>query len=450
MTIVDRIAKALGYAPMQGRDQLLNKLTKAMTYYIGVDSPVWREDNPEKYVEDGYARNIDVYSIVNYIAKKGSKVDIQLCRSLPNGEEETIGSHPVLDLLYSPNPDQGKMAFMEQALGFYALSGNSYTYLLAPDAGPNKGRPLEMYQLPSPWVEVIGGDYRTPVRGYQIYTYGNSQQVQFTLDEIIHTKAAQYLWGEGQEKYGMSPMRAAWYSVQTSNSGYTANKKGLDNMGPPGVLFDKGTSADEMSKTYWTSDQQRMMEDKLRRVSGTKNAGTIMAAVGDLGWINFGLSAVDMAILDTLEFTLADMCNAFGLQDMLFNSAQGKTYTNLAEARQMAWTDSILPIVDRLLDDYTRKLLPRYSDLKDGSYYLKSVTSNIPELQKDMGKLADWLSKADWLTLNEKREQMGMEPLEVEGMDEVYISAGMQPLLLSGMDIPQMMANANADSLPRE
>jgi hypothetical protein len=88
--------------------------------------------------------------------------------------------------------------------------------------------------------------------------------------------------------------------------------------------------------------------------------------------------------------------------------------------------------------------------LKDGSYYLKSVTSNIPELQKDMGKLADWLSKADWLTLNEKREQMGMEPLEVEGMDEVYISAGMQPLLLSGMDIPQMMANANADSLPRE
>ena len=99
MTIVDRIAKAFGYAPMQGRDQLLNKLTKAMTYYIGVDSPVWREDNPEKYVEDGYARNIDVYSIVSYIAKKGSKVDIQLCRSLPNGEEETIGSHPVLDLL---------------------------------------------------------------------------------------------------------------------------------------------------------------------------------------------------------------------------------------------------------------------------------------------------------------------------------------------------------------
>lgn len=444
MKIIDRIAKALGYQPAR---VLENKLTRAMSYYLGDGSPIWQEDNPEKYVEQGYARNVDVYSVVNFIAKKAADIDVCVYRSTPEGEEK-IDNHPALDLIYYPNPDQGKNQFLEQALGYYALSGNTYTYLLGPDNGPNAGQPKEIWTLPSPWVEVIGGDWRQPVKGYQISTFGWGSNVGFTTDEVIHTKAAQYLWGEGQEKYGMSPLRAMWYSVQTSNSGYEANKKGLDNMGPPGVLFDRGTSSDEMSKTYWTAEQQKLMEDKLRKLGGVKNKGSIMAAVGDLGWYNFGLSSVDLAILDTLELTLADICNGYGLQDMLFNSAQGKTYTNLAEARQMAYTDAIIPTLNRYLSDLTRSLLSRYPDSKN--LYFKAETSRIPELQKDMGKMAQWMAQAYWLSPNEKREEMGFEKSEEEQMDEIYIPSSYVPLTLSGMDVPQMMEAANSDSLPRE
>ena len=436
MKLLDNIAKALGYVPQS--KQMENKLLKAMSYYFGDGAPIWAEDNPEKYVEQGYVINTNVYSVVNFLAKKAADVDFQLCQTQSNGDEKIIESHPILDVLYEPNPMQGKNELFEQLYGFYLLSGNTYTYLLYPDNGPNAMQPREIYSLPAPWVEVLGGDYRQPLKGYQISTYGFGKDAQFTTDEVIHTKAAQFLWGEGQEKYGMSPLRAAWRSVQTDNSAYEANKKGLDNMGAAGVLFDKGSSADEMAKTYWTSEQQQLMQDKLQKMSGPKFNKSIMAAVGDLGWINFGLSPIDMALLETLEYGLADICNVYSVQDMLFNSGQGRTYSNLAEARKMAYSDAIIPLVNRVLSDYTRKLIPRYPDLKGKNYYLKANTSNIPEMQDDMEKLAGWLAKSDFLTLNEKRKAMGYKTLPDEMMDEVFIPTSLVPLSLSGIDVPSI------------
>ena len=434
MTFLDKVAKALGYSK---QDNSENKLLRAMSYYLGEGSPIWQEDNPEKYVENGYAINVNVYSVVNFIAKKAADLDIQLCFTTPGGEEDKVDSHPVLDLLYHPNPDQSKSEFFEQVFGFYLLSGNTYTYQISPDNGPNAMQPQELYVLPAPWTEVLGGDYRQPVKGYQIRTYGYGSDAQFTTDEVIHTKAAQYLWGEGQEKYGMSPLRAAWRSVQTDNSAYEANKKGFDNMGASGVLFDRGTGAEEgVGRTFWTEAQQKLMQDKLQKMSGPKFNKSIMAAVGDLGYYNFGLSPIDMAILETLEYGLADICNVYSVQDMLFNSGGGRTYTNLAEARQMAYTDAILPLVNRYLSDLNRSLLAKYPDLKGGNYYLKVNTSNIAELQKDMQKLAGWLNTSDFLTPNEKRQAMGYDALPDPLMDEVYVSAGQVPISLAGLDMP--------------
>jgi HK97 family phage portal protein len=215
-------------------------------------------------------------------------------------------------------------------------------------------------------------------------------------------------------------------------------------MGPPGVLFDKGIG---MEETFYSEEQQKNLEDKFRKMSGTSNSGTIAVTSGNLDYINFGLSAIDLAIMDTLKMTLLDVCNIYHVPSQLFNSEVGKTYTNLKEARQQMYTDAVLPIANKVYSKIGKSLIPRYKDLKAKNAYLKVVTSNVPELQADMKELAEWLDKAWYLTPNEARQKMSYDPIEDEMMDEVYINASKVPLSMSGMQPEAMASKVNADSL---
>ena len=132
-----------------------------------------------------------------------------------------------------------------------------------------------------------------------------------------------------------------------------------------------------------TEVQQRNLEAKFRKMSGTKNSGTIAVTSGNLGYINFGLSAVDLAIMDTLKMTLVDVCNVYHVPSQLFNSEIGKTYSNLKEARKQMYTDAVLPMADRIYGKLSRKLLPKYPYLNGRDVYFKVDQSNINELQPD-------------------------------------------------------------------
>ena len=442
------VQKALGIRPSMTPQQIreAEKLTNkyyAALQYLGV-GPIWHDDKEDSYIKYGYAKNPDVYAVVSAIAQKASELDVKICIKNKYGEEEEILEHELLDRLYSPNDQQSKLDFIEQIAGYLMLTGNSYIYTQAPEDGPNAGKPIGMYVLPSQFTDVVGGNYFEPISGYEISLWRGGDYQKFGKDEIIHLKNAQYMYGEGQERYGMSPIRAAWNSVQTGNSGYEANKKGLDNMGPPGVLFDKGNG---MEQTFLEADQQKNLEDKFRKMSGTSNSGTIAVTSGNLDYINFGLSAIDLAIMDTLKMTLLDVCNIYHVPSQLFNSEVGKTYTNLKEARQQMYTDAVLPLANKVYSKISKSLIPRYKDLKAKNAYLKVVTSNVPELQADMKELAEWLDKAWYLTPNEARQKMSFDPIEDEMMDEVYINASRVPLSMSGMQPEAMASKVNADSL---
>lgn len=447
MNLLQRFSKALGFQETRTAKQIeeaeraTNKYFAALAY-LG-RGPIWNDDNVQNYVEQGYARNPDVYAVVSSIAAKTASLDVKLVEYV-KGEEVEIEGHPVLELIYKPNEEQSKFEFIEQISGYLLTTGNAYDYIRSPEDGPEAGIPLDMFCMPAQFMEVVGGDMGNPVAGYTMSLWGGIEGAQFSTDEIIHFKKSQYLYGDGQERYGMSPLRAAWRSVETGNSGYDANKKGLDNMGPPGVLFDKGMESitDTLDET-----QQKNLEAKFRKMSGIKNSGTIAVTSGNLGYINFGLSPIDLAIMETMDMTLTDVCNVYHVQPQLFGSEKGKTYSNLQEARKAFYTDAILPLADRIYSKFTRSLLPRYKDLKGRNVALKVVTDNVPELQADMKELASWLSTAYWLTPNEARQKMNYEPKDDPMMDEVYMGAGRVPLSLAGMDVQQVASQVNGDSL---
>lgn len=414
-------------APAPAQDAV-NKFLQAMNAYIAPGMPVWNDDNVAKYIEEGFIKNAPLFSVVDFVAKKASKVDYELCRDLGRGKIEVIYDHKVYDLIYSPNPDQSKTEVYEQIYGYYILTGNTYAYFMLPGVGKEADIPIRQYCLPSQWMEVLGGDgVNRSIDGYRLQTVG--YEMNFTTNEVLHMKAAQFLFGSGQEKYGLSPIRASWRATQTSNSAYEYAKKSFDNMGPPGILFEKGQ---DMLKTVLTETQQKNLENKLRKMSGVKTANGLAVASGDFGYHHFGLSPVDMAVIDMMKFTMVDMLNALHLPGQLFNVETQQKYDNMRQARMMAYTDCILPLVERYCDDFTRSVLPRYPDLKN--CYLKPVTKNIPELQADRKELMEWASKAWQLRPDEVREVLGYEATNEPEMQSIYIPSTLKPIEMAGLN----------------
>ncbi|MGL5720401.1 MAG: phage portal protein, partial [Alphaproteobacteria bacterium] len=84
------------------------------------------------------------------------------------------------------------------------------------------------------------------------------------------------------------------------------------------------------------------------------------------------------------------------------------TFSNYREARFHLWEDTILPLLDMVLDHLNLWLTPKFGKNLRLSY----DPDSIPALA--LRREATWakVNNADFLTLNEKRHALGYAPLE--------------------------------------
>jgi HK97 family phage portal protein len=259
------------------------------------------------------------------------------------------------------------------------------------------------------------------------YTLTYSGEKPLAADQVIHVKTTNLDYGAGRELYGMSPIQSAWNIVEKAKSNQEASKKAFDNGGAAGVLSRKPA---EMNTLPLSQEQFDNLQERVKQVmNGPKNANKIIALEGDYQYHKFGLSPVDLNLLEDAEATLLDICNIYHVPSQLFNVSAGQKYDNMQAAGRMAYTDAILPMVDRFAQKFTRKVLQGVygEDLK-----LVPITSDIPEMQASKKDQAEWLRMADWLSVDEKRAEQDYQP--TDGGDVVLVSSATVPLDLAGMD----------------
>ncbi len=115
--------------------------------------PVYMPDNVETYIREGYLFNPTVYSVVSFIAQKASSIPwavyavksdkaLNLYKSAsPNLIQykkefirkkalEEIPNHELETLFQNPNVLQSWSDFVEQAVGFKLVTGNSFISLI--------------------------------------------------------------------------------------------------------------------------------------------------------------------------------------------------------------------------------------------------------------------------------------------------------------------------------
>ena len=397
MNLIQRIGQAIGVYKAEATEYQ-REFRRALGQNIGSKVPIYKDADEQGYITEGYNKNPLVFAIVQWKARKAAAIDFKVVQKDQNGKK-LIKDHPVLDLIYNPNPLQGKQEFFEQYHGFKYLTGNSYIWGAGPGEGPNKGRAQEMHVLPAPLVEIVSGANYDPVSGYRVIYGGQSTFDDFPEDQVMHSKYANYYFVNGNQDYGVSPLLAGWATLQKYNSNIDSRKAAFDNMGALGMLIEKDDWA------AYTDEQRRRAQAQFdKKYKGKDKKGSIIYTGGEFEYINFGANPVDLQLIEDAQASAVDLCNLFHVDPRLFGI--DSTYTNLAEARKISYVDGILPEVKAFCDEFNRWQMPQWGK----NLYLEPDTSNIEELQPDLEKMAGWLQNAHYLKETEKREMMGKEP----------------------------------------
>ena len=93
---------------------------------------------------------------------------------------------------------------------------------------------------------------------------------------------------------------------------------------------------------------------------------------------------------------------------MLVGVPGDATFANYREARYHLWEDTILPLLDQLVDELNNWLVPLYGDKMKLTYDIDSIAALASKREEAWAKF----NNASFLTVNEKRMAMGYAPIK--------------------------------------
>ncbi len=124
---------------------------------------------------------------------------------------------------------------------------------------------------------------------------------------------------------------------------------------------------------------------------------------GGLDWKAMSLSPKDMDFMEAKHSAAREIALAFGVPPMLLAIPGDNTYSNYQEANRVFWRATVLPLANRIGSALTQWLAPAFG----AGLSLAVDTDRIEALSPDRAALWERVTKAPFLTVNEKRAATG-------------------------------------------
>lgn len=363
------------------------------------------DQDDTKILTEGYAKSSDVYAIINKITKGLKKLDWKVEVQTRDGWEETTDSQ-WNDLLKVPNKLTTWQGLIEEYATYYLLLGHSYMYKSEAVGFPGIA---ELTTLPGDKVDIVAGDYLNPIKGFELEEVNQSF---IPYDKMLFQKMVNPVGTFEERLYGMSPIRAAWYVVQSGNNAWEANGSILKNRGASGILTSEADFP-------LTDEEIGNIEDVWnKRNSGPDKFGKIAFGGNKVNYTSIGMSPTDLKLIEMSIIPLRTLCSVYGIDSEVLNDTASSTYNNRKEAEKALFEDTVLPLADTIKDGLNMCVTP---ELVDGEKLrLTYSTKNVSALQADKEKQANvtkTLIEAGVWSQNEGRVYMGNEPIEGEEYD---------------------------------
>lgn len=362
---------------------------------LSLSSPAPARWTPRRYdrlAEEGYRRNVIAFRCIRALAQATASIPVLLYK----GKQELTG-HPLLALLARPNPQHGQAQLIEALIAHQLITGNAYLEAVRPDS---EVAPRELWALRPDRMKVVPGAQGVPA-AYEYSAGGKA--VRWQVDaltgqaDVLHLKHFHPL----DDWYGQGPLEAALQSIDQHNQASAWNQALLQNSArPSGALV----YAPKEGPAMLAPEQYARLKQELEeQIEGAMNAGRPLLLEGGLDWRAMSLSPSDMDWRAGRDTVAREIALAFGVPAQLIGLPDSQTYANYKEARLAFYEDSVLPLAYGLRDALNNWLVPMFGDDLRLDYDLDAVSALSPRREA----LWERISKADFLTAEEKRQAVG-------------------------------------------
>jgi len=367
----------------------------------------------KKLIQMSYRTNADVYSVIGLITKRASQLPWTVyelkdkkmgikARSEYEAYQKSGDLYNALktkakywavsenkdlnQLIQYPNKIQTMPLFIQEALGYKLLTGNRYLYKLKPSGFKTTS---QMFILPTHFMTVKlkeGASYLN--RHNVVFVMDSNFNLEFTTDEVYHSKTWNPAMNYPDFIYGFSPLQAARKLIEKSNDSYDAAAFAYQNMGMAGIL-SQGPLAGEDGGFLTPKEAQAVTDKFNKNTAGVKNFKKVIATSASVSWTNLGLSPVDLAIIDSQKMDREQICNIWNVPVVMMNSQEASTRDNVITAERSFYLNAVIPEMCDFRDSFNEFITKDFGE----QFYVDFDMKSIPALQTDLKTLHERLSK---------------------------------------------------------
>jgi HK97 family phage portal protein len=345
----------------------------------GFDSIDGSIKSQQNLIDIGYGQNVTAYSIIKTIAQTGANIPLKLVSINKLGERVAVEKGELFETLKRPATMQGESLstydWMEMALTYLLTTGNLYQRGIKATGFGDIWFQLEF--LPSGvTAPIVPNSFFATPKGYMV----NDMYTDFTVpfDDVLHTRFISPTTYGLNNFLGLSPLQSAVYSLTGSTDIHKAIAVMVKNQGVRGVLTNEGERA--------MTPEERLLAQSIAdsKLSGLSKFNKVMVSNSKMNYLQIGMSATDLKIIESGVLTDRQLANAYGFPSVLLNDPANTSYNNQQTAYKALYTRATIPVVNKVLDDLNNVWLKQWSKRDKVVYELELDTTNIEALQGDL------------------------------------------------------------------
>jgi HK97 family phage portal protein len=398
-----------------------SKVTNVLV--AGGNGAVWSRKRYDVFAKEAYLTNVISFRCIDAIAKAVESVEWKIEQKKRDGSVEEVTDHPVIDLMYRPNPEEDWGFLLYKHIAFLIISGNAYMERITVDNG---ARTRELWTHRPDRMHIVVNPISGLRKQYE-YRGPSGRIANWKVDELSGKSDIWHLrtFNPLDDWYGAGPVEPTSREIDTANEAMEWNKNLLQNGARPSMII---TFKGNIGETEYNR-LEKMLRDKR---SGPKNAGKTLIIEGEGATAApYGYSPEEMDYIEGNRELARRISYGFGVPPQLIGIPGDNTYSNYSEARCSFWEDTVFFYLRRFGRGFSQ-----WQFEKDERTQLVPNLDSIPALEPRRKEQFEKAERADFLTINEKRDMTGYEKYkhvqdeaeEDDPADKIYQNASMMPL----------------------
>ena len=354
--------------------------------------------NYTKDVGDGHDSSV-VMAPIKFISRTFPEAPLQVSKRADN---DPIIDHPLITLLYNPNPYYTDVELWMATVIDWCIDGNAYWLKVK----SKKDRGVkQLWWLPSHMVEPVWEPESNEFVSYYRYS-PDGREVRYDAESIVHFR-------DGADPHnlrkGLSPLKSLFREIATDNEASQFAAIMLKNLGVPGVIIAPAATDRTIDATMAEANKLKFME-----TFGGDRRGEpmVMTAATDVHVLGF--SPEQMNLRNLRRIPEERVSAIFGIPAIVAGLGAGldrSTFANYSEAREAAYESTIIPM-QRLFGSKVRQQLLKEFEPDVSSFQITFDNSRVRVLQEDENKRSERIGQqvtSGIRKLSEARIDLGLD-----------------------------------------